>query len=284
MSRKIPVAATIAASYRFAFGKIGPIIGLIWLPVVLIAAGGWFFILPYVKFRAAYPGGSPLPAGLWGYAAVVLVLASLIAATLTREILLPPVGRSLFRLPPLGAAFRVLGSYLGLAVLGGAFAVGLAVLAAIVGHALTGWQSVAAVAALFAVGLSVLAYAGVRLAALLVPAAVVSGGFGIARSWRLTGGNFWRLILIWLAALLPIALISQAATALLLGLDFFDIRPVLHGGPAALQAFTAQQHRILADKFPLLLAVYVVLGPFKFGLATASAAFAFRSLTQNSSS
>ena len=40
--KKIPVLATIQAAYQFAFAQLGAIIGLIWLPMVLVTVMGFF--------------------------------------------------------------------------------------------------------------------------------------------------------------------------------------------------------------------------------------------------
>ena len=40
--RKIPVLRTIAEGYAFTFGHLGTIIGLIWLPMVIVAIAGYF--------------------------------------------------------------------------------------------------------------------------------------------------------------------------------------------------------------------------------------------------
>ncbi len=40
--QKIPVTRTIQAAYRFVFTHLGAIIGLIWLPMVLVTVTGSF--------------------------------------------------------------------------------------------------------------------------------------------------------------------------------------------------------------------------------------------------
>src|SRR5271170_1539954 len=44
---KIPVWRTIGRGYGFAFGNLATIIGLIWLPTVVLLAGGYFTIAHY---------------------------------------------------------------------------------------------------------------------------------------------------------------------------------------------------------------------------------------------
>jgi hypothetical protein len=40
--KKIPVTQTIQAAYRFVFTHLGAIIGLIWLPMLLVTVLGFF--------------------------------------------------------------------------------------------------------------------------------------------------------------------------------------------------------------------------------------------------
>ena len=51
--KKIPVLATIREAYDFTFTHLGAIIGLIWLPMILITVIG-FFVLQ--RFFDAYAG------------------------------------------------------------------------------------------------------------------------------------------------------------------------------------------------------------------------------------
>ena len=44
---KIPVWRTIGSAYGFAFGNLATIIGLIWLPTLMLLVGGYFTIAHY---------------------------------------------------------------------------------------------------------------------------------------------------------------------------------------------------------------------------------------------
>ena len=50
---KLPVTQTVAESYRFTFGGLGTVIGLIWLPIVIPTVGGYFTLVPYFSGTAA---------------------------------------------------------------------------------------------------------------------------------------------------------------------------------------------------------------------------------------
>ena len=50
--RRLPVLATIREAYDFTFANLGAIIGLIWLPMVLLTVGD-FFVSRYVAAQMA---------------------------------------------------------------------------------------------------------------------------------------------------------------------------------------------------------------------------------------
>src|SRR5438045_3415486 len=45
--RRLPVIATIREAYAFTFAKLGAIIGLIWLPMVIVTIGDFFVAQNY---------------------------------------------------------------------------------------------------------------------------------------------------------------------------------------------------------------------------------------------
>ena len=63
---KIPVLQTIKESYRFTFGGLGTVIGLIWLPIIIMTVGGYFAMVPYISGMAgALESGDMSQAGPW---------------------------------------------------------------------------------------------------------------------------------------------------------------------------------------------------------------------------
>src|SRR5580693_989726 len=69
---KLPVADAIRFAYGFAFGQIGAIIGLVWLPLVILAV---IQFLPYA-IGTAYPPGGADPAEAAGNAVLNLVFSA----------------------------------------------------------------------------------------------------------------------------------------------------------------------------------------------------------------
>jgi hypothetical protein len=289
---KIPVKNTIAAAYRFTFGGVGKIIGLIWLPAVLITAGGYFCMLPYFNFMANNPDpktilqhGSMM-GGLYGFYLAAIVLFAVIVVAITREVLQPTNKPVLVSFPFGGDTFRVIGSYIGLIGLILVFAIGAGLLvgaSALIAKLVPGAGDAVAgtVVGLAAViGVLALIYIAVRLGFLMVPAAVTEGKFGLERSWQMTRGNFWRIVLIALGTALPVLLVTLVAEVAILGPDYFNPHIELIANPEAMARHNAEQMRAMAAHFPVLMGFSFFLMPFTYGLSVSSAAFAYRALKE----
>ena len=91
--KKIPVLKTITYGYSFTFGHLGTIIGLIWLPMVVVAIAGYFVMSQYYgTFPTAMEQGNPAAAGqsallvlFWSIAS--LLISSVMYAAVTRQAL-----------------------------------------------------------------------------------------------------------------------------------------------------------------------------------------------------
>lgn len=286
---KIPVMQTIADAYKFTFVGLGKVIGLIWLPVVILTIGRYFVMTDAVA-GAANPTDINIqgPIVLRGLAfdLVAAVLMAVVAVAITREIL-KPMDRPAFLRFSLGATeFRVAGGYIGLALLFVVFVVMLVLVEVVVGAAGAAAGGAAAkpmLAGLLGVvtlaGLCALIYIFVRLSFLLVPGATMDGGFGLERSWVLTKGNFWRIFAIGLATILPISIVMFVIFAVIAGPDML---PYLHPvkGQAAQAKQMADLMGVLVKHQPMLLGVSFLLAPFTYGLTMSPPAFAYRALKE----
>ena len=96
---------------------------------------------------------------------------------------------------------------------GAGIAVGGAILQAAAGAAADGEDRCGGGGSLRLHCVLALIYILVRLGFLLAPAAAMEGGFGLERSWKLTKGNFWRIVAIGLATLLPIVIVAAIGAA-----------------------------------------------------------------------
>lgn len=294
---KIPVRQTIAEAYRFTFAGLERVIGVIWLPIVLLTVGGYFVSGPYFAAMAeAMESGDFAPAGpallcMIAFGAVAVVLTAMIGVAITREIL-SPLKRPLFlRFELGGAELRLAGAFVGVYLLMVVFFVAAVFIAVMLGAVLAPFLPAASpkVGAMqMALGLAglmtlllipVMVYLLVRLSFLVVPSVVMDGGFGIERSWKLTKGNFWRIVGIALAVGIPVVIADVAVRTAVLGLDSLNPHFELLLNPAAQARHSAEQLRHIAANLPLLMGLSFVLAPFTSGLMFSAPAFAYRALT-----
>ena len=292
---KIPVGETIAQAYRFTFAHLERVIGVIWLPILVLTVGGYFISGPYLSAEAAALNGDisqlgPAMASLFVFEIVSLVLTAVVGVALTREIL-SPLQRPLLLRFSLGATeMRLTGAFVGLIVLTIVFVFACILVAMAAGGALSallpatpglkGAERALGMGALIAVCLMpLLIYFLARLGFLVTPSVVMEGKFGIERSWELTKGNFWRIVGISLAVALPLLIVTGVIELVILGPEYFQQSMAMFGDKAEQASHSAAQIRILAAKLPFLMGLSFVLAPFTYGLTFAAPAFAWRALT-----
>jgi hypothetical protein len=287
---KISISETISTTYRFAFVGIGKVIGLIWLPAFLMAGTSYFCMRPYIDFMATDPepadilqhGGAIL--GMLAGLLLCLYFFAVMAVAITREALHPTPTVTYFRFPFGGAVFRVIGGYFALMGLTLLFCVLLVLVAAVFGIAAKSVPAGGGIAILIVTTVLMIAgflgliYAAVRLGYLLVPAATEENHIGIEQSWKLTKGNFWRIVLIVLATLGPMIVVQGIIQCVVVGPEYFNPHLEAVGNQAAMAGYKLEQMRLMAQAFPYLTAVGFLLAPFSYGLSFAAAAFSYRAL------
>ena len=293
---KIPVAQTVAESYRFVFGGLGKVIGLIWLPIIILTVGGYFTMVPYFSGMAgALESGDVSQQGSLllrelAFEIVMIVLVAMIAVAITREILNPVRRPSFLRFALGPAEFRVVGGLIALFFLMIVFIIILVIVGLVIGFAVSavlpaagaaaGSKGAAGIGAVVgAVGCLGLIYVMVRLGFLLVPAVAMEGGYGLERSWKLTKGNFWRIMAVVLLTLLPILIVTLIIDVTILGPDFLNPHLELARDPAAQMRHSAEQMRQMSAHLPLMMGIGFLLAPFTYGMTFAPAAFAYGALT-----
>lgn len=290
---KLPVADTIRFGYAFTFGEIGTVIGLIWIPTLINAVVSFFALRIYYQAMAesmetALPamGGQvmlPLLA-----AVLSMLLAAMIGVAITRQALGLRSGPAFAHFSLGSAELRVFGGFFGLymILILGVFVISLVVLGTAAGAAATAGGNLGNAALLGGVvgmlalaGLCAMFYVAVRLSFLIVPAALVDGEFGVSRSWELTKGNFWRIFIVGLVTLLPIAIAFGIAEVAILGPNFFVPDMGSAKDPAAQVKQMAVQMRAMQAHMPLLMGLSFVISPLAYGMLFAPAAFAYRALS-----
>ncbi len=296
---KIPVGATIAHAYRFAFGEFLQILGVIWLPFVLGAAGSLLIIrqvvaaMNAITTQNAAAMGSDFLIVLPVYVVAFVFLAMEFAGV--TKLALSLQQKPVYFYFSLGKpVWRLIGAYLLVIVifvvayivtLIGAVIVG-GISAAVVGVTV-GAKSVVGIAAIVLVtALITLVFFGAmiygltRLTFLLAPVVIAEEKIGLGRAWSLGRGNFWRMFVIMLAIMLPVIAIEFAGIFALWGRDFMAL------GPGATPAqFMAAEARIIERSlsyirsywfivYPLLLAFSAIF----LGLICGARAYAYRAL------
>jgi len=300
---KIPVGRTIGQAYRFSFNGYFTVLGIVWLPLLLLLAAGYFLMLPMMQEFAGiartmmqHPGDPAAALAIqgtlsriYGFDFLVLLFAVWVQVGITKEILGLRTGPRFVYLPSGADEGRVLLSYIVLIILAYlaifvvmivAVIIGAVCYAIFAGGMAKGFdpRTLGAgfiVAPLLLIDLGFL-YVFVRLLYFVGPATVAERHMILNRSWQLTRGNFWRIFVILLATLLPIYL----AEIVLMGAAAI---PTIHqlmamrgnADPAAIfAALWAGTARLL----PYYTAVGFLVAPFFYGLFIAPAAFAYRAL------
>jgi len=217
--RRVPVVATIRDAYGFLAAHLGAIIGLIWMPMVLLTVAEYFTL--YRLYNSAIDflaGGNPALIG----PALLMSLACLVAGLLFYAMMLVAVVRLAldtqaaapsfvhFAFGPLEwRMFRALFAFTGLAMLIGftAMFAGNVMFALVPG--LKADQNAAGdilVLAMIGMGLALAARMLLPLPAIVVH----QPGPALRRAWALSVGNFLPLLVILLAVFLPAKLIQVA--------------------------------------------------------------------------
>lgn len=294
--KKIPVGATIAHAYRFAFGHALEMFKAIWLPLLAQLAVGLLLTRRMVVFMTAMQAHDPSAVSLFGPLLLLIPLvlifffAQFTAATET----------ALGRPPQTWFAFhfdkpmwRLLGGHLfaALALAAAALIMMLVLLVLstgldIVAKASPGARPALAIVAglLLAAYFCVMALLSLRFLFLLAPINVAEQRLGVRQAWELSFGNFWRILLVVIAITLPIALINYAYVYALAGLPSIPQGASKDVREATELAWRIKELNIVADRWYLTLPLTGVLMLFQFGLACAAQVFAWRALTEKDAS
>jgi hypothetical protein len=224
--RRVPVAATIRDAYTFLVEHLGAVIGLVWVPMVLLTIAKYFTL--YRLFNSlieSLAGGNPaqtLPALLMtmAYLVAALLLYAMMFVAVMQLVLGTQAAASSFAHFAFGPLewrmFRAFFALAGLAMMIGLTAVfAVSALSAQVAG-LKSNQMLAGnimLLAMICVGVTVL----VRLL-LPLPAIVIhESGPALRRAWTLSAGNFLPLLGILLAIVLPVLLVQVSVEAFLSG-------------------------------------------------------------------
>jgi hypothetical protein len=221
---KIPVGKTVAFAYNFLFTRFGTVVGITALPA-LLAATVDYLVRSYISTEdTPSASGTNLLISLAGMGTTLFIWA-VTSVGIIRAALGQPLGSSAYYFPVGMVEIRMFGAmlrfWLGVVVLIflASLLSGFAFMLA--GVPLDGSSEPEPSAALLIAGLITWAafgyaiYTIVRMGFLLSPT-VVCESKGLQRSNDLTRGNFWRIVAIMLALILPILFLLSIVGAVIL--------------------------------------------------------------------
>lgn len=280
---KLVAGPTIRAAYAFAFGQIGTIIGLTWLPMVLMAV---LRFLPYgLGDVDLSPERNPAAAGAAGLRGLLFALAGVLLyamanVAVTRQALGLRKGPAVVHFALGVAELRVWAATLLLWAILGVLATGCAlamVIAAGAAAAAGGQGAGAAVGAIVLLaGAALLLVALIRLSFLYVPVAVAENRVSFERAWTLTAGNFWRIAAVVFAVTLPVFVVVLAAVAVLMGPELVALASV--ADKLTPEILSERMQEIVTRHVSTMIGINLIAAPFSQGLTLGAAAEGYRVL------
>ena len=299
---KIPVGATIAGAYRFAFGNFLEIASIVWLPWLFMTAVGLLLRPQTLAFSTAIATRdvSAISGVLLVLAPVYLLTIFLlfmqIAGIMEQALGLRTgspyfyfsIGKPVWRL--IGAflfmAAILIGSYLLLLAAGILLGV-VAAIAVKMANLSAGFLGIAVVL-LSAAAFCAYFYSAVRAFFLLNSVVIAEKRISLPRSWALGEGNFWRIFLIMLAVTGPLLALM---IFLMIGFLFHGLPPTLPLHATADQiaanrvvvaAWNAAVVKRMMDHWYLVYPAYGVATVLFYGLGCGAQSLAYRALVPKS--
>ncbi len=285
---KIPVGKTVAYAYSFAFGNILNILGVAWFPFVIIGVGGYFLLMPYLAAVQSFLTtqdvsslGSTLLL-LPVFAILCVVCMSMVKVEVMREALGMDPGRKFFYFSLDKPVWRLIGAYLLLILvmigLGIAGAIVLGILAWLVAMADANAALLVSTigGVIFALAMALIA---VRLAFLLAAVVVAENHISLKRGYHLTYGNFWRIVAVVLAIVIPLALVQVVVQMTVFGSDFMATSIMPTDSPEEMAAKLQVLQTQLQSGLLIMVPIWIVISIINLGLSAGAGAFAYRALT-----
>jgi len=279
VTRPISVGATVRDAYAFLGAHFSGIIGVIWLPTVLISIAQFFtFHRVYNDMINALASDNAAPMApallmVLGYVVAKLLLSALMCVGVVQLALGGRPSTTLIYIafgPSEGRLFRAFCGFVGLLFMGAMLVLIIANIAVTAGarsHGLEQGVSAVMMLALVA-GAAMLA---ARVLALAPAIAVGETAPVLRRAWALSAGNFWRLVGVLLALFLPVLLFS-----VLLELGLGQKGATTAATTPTLQVIAAMMHA--RQILPLTCGLSFFLSPLVIGLYCGASVSAWRAV------
>jgi hypothetical protein len=283
---KIPVVKPVAFAYNFLFTRFGTVVGITALPALLAAVVD-YLVRSYTSTEDTQAAaGVNLLISLAGMGTTIFIWA-VTSVGITRAALNQPLGSGAYYFPVGAAEVRMFGAmlrfWLGVLVLLflASLLSGFAFMLA--GVPLDGSSEPEPSAALLVAGLITWAafgyaiYTIVRMGFLLSPT-VVCEDKGLQRANDLTRGNFWRIIAILVALILPIFFVLSVAGAILIRASLGnDYRRIIED--EGMEELMRLAEEAVAQNVLLWEAFNVLIFILAAGLIYSAAAYAYQAAT-----
>jgi hypothetical protein len=298
---KIPFTRTISGAYNFAFANIFSLLGIGWLPFLLLGAviaGVVYELAPQVMAIIDLTGGKPDPAKVLALVPQILLGEAIVIPVLLLASAMVTVGvmrKAFGQMPgPVYVYFsldtpvwRLIGAYLLLWLL----AVGTLIV--LVGGVALVWFALDKVAPAAAIAVTVLLgiaawvwaiYAIVRVQFFLPAVVVAENHISLGRSWALGRGNFWRIVGVVLVMTIPVGMamqiLEQTILQTALGTGTFYLPP--NPTPEQTQQFLSSIFGALKMLWPYLAVLQLVYAILVTGLIAGAVANAYNLVTGGS--
>jgi hypothetical protein len=271
---KIPVLDTIRFAYRFTFTHLGAIIGLIWLPMIIATVMGFFVLQRFFAALAdAFASNNfalmgPALLGLISLIFVGLLLLAMMSVPVTQLALGSRKTGALAHFAFGPAEWRLFRAGLGLA----GFLFALLLMVSMASAAILGVGSMGANIVSLAIFYLCLIFFVLRFGFLLPAAAVAESGPVLPRSWILSGGNFWRILGVFIAVVVPVRLAMIVVEAAAEGPRMLEPKLFTSTAMVAAQIHAASQN------MPVTAGILFLVAPLLLGLMLGAGAYAFRIL------
>ena len=285
---KIPVGATIAHAYRFAFGHVLEVFKAIWLPLLAQLAVALMLTRRMAVFMTAMQAHDPSAVNLFGPLLLLFPLAVIFffaQFTAAIETALGRPAQTWFAFHFDKPMWRLMGGFLSAVLV-----IAAAILVALIALGVVAFglnlampankllEALIPLTAAFAF-LCILAFTGIRFLFLLAPVNVSEQQLGLRRAWELSAGHFWRLLLIVLAIGVPVALVNYAYVYAMAGVPSIPSGASKEVREAAEIAWRIKELNIMADRWYITLPLTGLLMLFQFGTVCAAQVFVYRVLT-----
>ena len=285
--QKIPVGATIAHAYRFAFGSFFTLLRVLWIALALQLVLMIPLLGRMVLFLQAMRNKDPAALSFLGPFLLVIPFALVLFFVQLTAVTETALGRrtdsSWFQFPVGKKMWRLFGGFIlaGLAI--GALAVCYFVTVGLLAFFLkpvAGKDGAALLAlVLVLVGEAGMAFLAVRFLFLLAPVNIAEQRMGVDRAWMLSRGNFWRSFWIILSVYAPFLVVQEG-----LMVAFAGWPPAFGAGEAARLAWNIAALSAMVRHWPVLVPIHALVMVLYLGAGCGAQAFAYRKLTEGDAS